>query len=232
MKKILLLLIPLLAVGCKPGGGNRNKEADKKPVITVTIEPLRYFTEAIAGDDYRVVSMVPKGSSPETYDPTPLQLTELSQSKAFFRIGYIGFEQTWADRLADNAPHLQFFDLSRGVDLIYDETHAHRHQHGPGSNYREEEEAHSQAQQTDELVGVEPHIWNSAANAQIIAGNILSALRALNKNREEVYLQRYDSLCRRLEQTDSLICSSACARRRACTSSSCSPSSTAATPKS
>ena len=206
MKKILLLLIPLLAVGCKPGGGNRNKEADKKPVITVTIEPLRYFTEAIAGDDYRVVSMVPKGSSPETYDPTPLQLTELSQSKAFFRIGYIGFEQTWADRLADNAPHLQFFDLSRGVDLIYDETHAHRHQHGPGSNYREEEEAHSQAQQTDELVGVEPHIWNSAANAQIIAGNILSALRALNKNREEVYLQRYDSLCRRLEQTDSLIC--------------------------
>lgn len=205
MKKILLLLIPLLAMGCKPGGGNRNKEADEKPVITVTIEPLRYFTEAIAGDDYRVVSMVPKGSSPETYDPTPQQLTDLAQSKAFFRIGYIGFEQAWADRLADNAPHLQFFDLSRGVDLIYDETHAHLHQHGPGSNYREEEEAHSHAQH-EELMGVEPHIWNSATNAQIIAGNILSALRTLNKNREDVYLQRYDSLCRRLEQTDSLVC--------------------------
>ncbi len=71
MKKFcFLLLIATLLFSCKQGG-QQNKKNDDKPVITVTIEPLRYFTEAIAGDEFTVVSMVPKGSSPETYDPTP-----------------------------------------------------------------------------------------------------------------------------------------------------------------
>ena len=91
MKKFcFLLLIATLLFSCKQGG-QQNKKNDDKPVITVTIEPLRYFTEAIAGDEFTVVSMVPKGSSPETYDPTPQQLVDLAQSKAYFRIGYIGF---------------------------------------------------------------------------------------------------------------------------------------------
>ena len=37
-------------------------------------------------------------------------------------------------------------------------------------------------------IGVEPHIWNSAVNAQIIAGNILSALRNIDKGNEDFYL--------------------------------------------
>ncbi|MDR3973802.1 MAG: zinc ABC transporter substrate-binding protein, partial [Bacteroides sp.] len=117
MKKFcFLLLIATLLFSCKQGG-QQNKKNDDKPVITVTIEPLRYFTEAIAGDEFTVVSMVPKGSSPETYDPTPQQLVDLAQSKAYFRIGYIGFEQTWTEKLTDNAPHLQFFDMSENVEL-------------------------------------------------------------------------------------------------------------------
>ena len=135
--------------------------------------------------------MVPKGTSPETYDPTPQQLVELARSKAYFRIGYIGFEQTWTDKLTDNAPHLQFFDMSQGVDLIYDNTHVHHH----AANEKEHQHA----------IGVEPHIWNSAVNAQIIAGNILSALRNIDKGNEDFYLERYNTLCRKIEHTDSLI---------------------------
>ena len=191
MKKFcFLLLIATLLFSCKQGG-QQNKKNDDKPVITVTIEPLRYFTEAIAGDEFTVVSMVPKGSSPETYDPTPQQLVDLAQSKAYFRIGYIGFEQTWTEKLTDNAPHLQFFDMSQGVDLIYDNTHVHHH----AANEKEHQHA----------IGVEPHIWNSAVNAQIIAGNILSALRNIDKGNEDFYLERYNTLCRKIEHTDSLI---------------------------
>lgn len=73
MKKIYAIgLLALLLAACKPAGQKtKADDGDTKPVITVTIEPLRYFTEAIAGDRFDVVSMVPKGSSPETYDPTP-----------------------------------------------------------------------------------------------------------------------------------------------------------------
>nr|WP_302831381.1 zinc ABC transporter substrate-binding protein [uncultured Bacteroides sp.] len=193
MRKLyFLLLIGLLAAACRPGNNKNSDRKDGKPVITVTIEPLRYLTEAIAGDQFSIVSMVPKGTSPETYDPTPQQLIDLAKSKAYFRIGYIGFEQAWTDKLTDNAPHLQFFDMSEGIDLIYDDTHSHHQEN-------EADEDHHHAG------GVEPHIWNSTLNAQIIAGNILKALCSLDKANDSIYVGRYKVLCQQIEQTDSLI---------------------------
>lgn len=191
MKKIYAIgLLALLLAACKPAGQKtKADDGDTKPVITVTIEPLRYFTEAIAGDRFDVVSMVPKGSSPETYDPTPAQLMSLSKSTAYLRIGFIGFEQTWMDRLTDNAPHLQVFDTSHGIDLIlqeglHEESHADEPYH-----------IHS---------GPEPHVWNSPANARIIATNILKALCTLDNPNRDNYLARYDSLCTVIDRTDSL----------------------------
>ena len=86
MKHIPLLLIIVLLVSCNMGKSEKSQD-NEKPVIAVTIEPQRYFTEAIAGDKFDVISIVPKGSSPETYDPTPQQLVSLGDSKAYLRIG-------------------------------------------------------------------------------------------------------------------------------------------------
>lgn len=197
MKKVcFILLTSLLLISCKQGGQQQHKEADGKPVITVTIEPLRYFTEAIAGDRFNVVSMVPKGSSPETYDPTPQQLIDLAHSKAYFRIGYIGFEQTWVEKLEENAPHLQFYDMSEGVELIYDAAHDHR-EHSPIDPAHEHEHHHHH--------GVEPHIWNSTVNARIIARNILHALIKMDEEGKMDYIARFKQLSERIERTDSLI---------------------------
>lgn len=189
MKKInkiaLFAFALLLTTSCKER--QRKSANNDKPVITVTIEPQRYFTEAIAGDKFTVTSMVPKGVSPETYDPIPQQLAELGNSKAYFRIGYIGFEQVWMDRLINNTPHIQIFDTSKGVDFILNDEQAdHHHEAHPNQN-------------------TEPHIWNSTSNALIIAKNIYKALSTIDKKNEVFYLTRYDSLCRRIEHTDSLI---------------------------
>lgn len=186
MKRTIYLLLAMSVVlaSCT---GNKQKKENSEKVITVTIEPLRYLTEQIAGDKFKVVSMVPKGSSPETYDPTPQQLVKLGDSKAYFRIGYIGFEKTWLDRLLENTPHMQVFDTSKGVDLIYD-----THQHGEGDDVHIHE-------------GVEPHIWNSPINAQIIAKNILLALTKMDKENEEYYTERYNALDKQLEKTDSIV---------------------------
>lgn len=179
----LLLLITLFLASCNAGKSQKNNESEK-PVIAVTIEPQRYFAEAIAGDKFNVVSLVPKGTSPETYDPTPQQLVSLGNSNAYFRIGYIGFEQVWMDRLLENTPHIQVFDTSKDINLIY-ENHEHSgHQHAGG---------------------VEPHIWNSTANALVIARNMYKALCLLDKDNEVYYLARYDSLCQSISRTDSLI---------------------------
>ena len=146
-----MALIVCLFTAC-----DSKQPTSRKPTLTVTLEPLRYFTETIAGDKFKVVSMVPKGSSPETYDPTPQQLVNLDKSIAYLRIGYIGFEQAWMDKLTTNAPHLKIFDTSKGIDVIQEAGYNHGDHHHEG--------------------GIEPHIWNSARNASVIARNIYAAL--------------------------------------------------------
>lgn len=191
MRTLLLLGSCLLLAACTGRASKSNNGDGEKPVITVTLEPQRYFTEAIAGDKFKVISMVPKGSSPETYDPVPQQLVSLGDSKAYFRIGYIGFEQAWMERLMNNTPHIQVFDTSKGIDLILNNgDHDHGHGHGP-------RDGHTHA--------VEPHVWNSTANALIIAGNTYKALSQLDKANDAYYMARYDSLCQRIQHTDSLI---------------------------
>ena len=177
MKKLLYILTLLICTAC----GNTSQD-NEKPIITVTLEPLRYFTETIAGDKYQVVSMVPKGSSPESYDPTPQQLVNLSRSQAYFRIGYIGFEQVWMEKLQANCKDMKVFDTSQEVDLIRAEGHWH------GDHFHEG--------------GVEPHIWNSTKNASIIADNICQALCELDTERQAFYKHRTDSLKQLIEQTD------------------------------
>ena len=177
MKKLIYILTLFILSAC----GNTTQKSEK-PILTVTLEPLRYFTEAIAGDNYEIVSMVPKGSSPESYDPTPQQLVNLSKSQAYFRIGYIGFEQAWMKKLEANCPNMKVYDTSKGIDLIRDKGHWH------GDHFHEG--------------GVEPHVWNSTQNALIIADNIYQALCELDSTHQEDYRKRLDVLKETIRQTD------------------------------
>ena len=177
MKKLFYILTLCILCGC----GNATHNSDK-PIITVTIEPLRYFTEAIAGEHFKVVSMVPKGSSPESYDPTPQQLVALGNSQAYLRIGYIGFEQAWMKKLEANHPNMKVYDTSQGIDLIRSEGHWH------GDHFHEG--------------GVEPHIWNSTRNASMMADNIYKALCELDSTHQEEYKHRLDSLKKTIARTD------------------------------
>lgn len=176
MKQLISILIVLCLTAC--GSAPSSGEA---PTLTVTLEPLRYFVEAIAGDKFQVECIVPKGSSPETYDPTPQQLVKLSQSQAYFRIGYIGFEQVWMEKLQANS-QIKVFDTSRGITLIHADGHWH------GDHFHEG--------------GVEPHVWNSATNAVIIAENIYTALTELDTTNQSYYKERLDSLKQTIQATD------------------------------
>ena len=97
------------------------KSSDDTRVITVSIEPLRYLTEQIVGDRFEVVTMVPKGSSPETYEPTARQMTDLSESILYIKVGNLGFERTWMPRLTANAPHITVVNSSEGIDSNIDD---------------------------------------------------------------------------------------------------------------
>lgn len=179
MKKVILLLFTLILVAAC---GKQSKKGDNKPVITVSIEPQCYFVEALAKDFFKIDCMVPRGSSPETYDPNPKQLVNLEKSAIYLRIGYIGYEQQWIDKLVSNAPHIEIFDISKGIDLITE----------PGVDRPID---HNMSK-------IEPHLWCSPKNAYIIAKNTLDILTSFDRKHDKIYQARYDSLYKEINKVD------------------------------
>ena len=159
-------------------------------VITVTIEPQRYFAEKIVGDKFVIQTVVPSGQSPETYDPTPKQMVEIGQSQAYLRIGYIGFEQVWMKKLESNNPNLKVFDTSEGMKFVINSEEDHHeiiegdhHHHG----------------------GIDPHIWNSIEGAKVIAWNMLNAFISIDRENTAYYWKNYKTLLVEIENTEATL---------------------------
>lgn len=171
-------------------------------VVTVTIEPQRYFAEKIAGDKFKINCVVPAGQSPETYDPTPQQMIQIGRSIAYLRIGPIGFEQAWMDKIRENNPKLQVFDTSEGMNLLTDtEDDDHTHEHGTHDHdaHAGEEAYHHHHG------GVDPHIWSSIAGAKTVAWNTLNAFIELDPDNTEYFWQNYNKLVDEIDKTNTEI---------------------------
>ena len=164
-----------------------SKKAQQENIITVTIEPQRYFAEQLVDTFFQIECMVPAGTSPETYDPAPAQMTKLARAKAYFCIGHIGFEEVWLDKLKQNYPQVQFFDNSLGTSFIAS-GHHHCHEH----------HAHTEK-------GIDPHLWNSPKEARRIVQNMHSALLSIDSANEKSYTARLQQLLDEIENTDEKI---------------------------
>lgn len=75
-----MLCIALLA-GCSAA------PQKEKPHIAVAIPPIAAFVKAVAGDLCTVQTLVPKGYSPETYAPTPKELSDAFSADLYFSAG-------------------------------------------------------------------------------------------------------------------------------------------------
>ena len=177
MKKLFVYLwVFLLVSACRTGG-----EAFDKPVISVSIIPQQYFIEQLAGGLAEVNVMIPPGASPATYEPTVSQLGKLDRSAVYMRIGYVGFEQSWMEKITSVNPDMKIVDLSEGVEIIGEDA-------GDGGAY------HGHAHH-----GTDPHIWMSTINARIIARNIHKELLLLFPGEKESLQARYESFSNSLD---------------------------------
>ena len=167
---ITLFVVAVILAACE--GTKR-----EKPVVTVTIEPLRYFVEQIAGDKVSVTTLVPKGSSPETYEPTAQQMVNMSKSALFVKVGNLGFERTWMEKLNTLTSHITIVDTSEGIEYV----------------------SASDRGITDE------HTWMSTKNALVIAHNIYLALTKVDSSSSVYYKERYDSLVASINKLNSTI---------------------------
>ena len=191
MKQLTLLLFSLLLFSC-----GEKKTSEK--MVSVTIEPQKYFAEKIAGDKFIINCVVPSGQSPETYDPTPQQMINIGKSLAYLKIGYIGFEMAWMDNIIQNNPNLKIFDLSEGISLIGNPEEEMHEAHADEAGEHEHEHEHQHT-------GTDPHTWNSVAGAKTVAWNTLQAFIALDKENTQYYFTNYTALLAEIEKTEAVI---------------------------
>ncbi|MFA5815571.1 MAG: zinc ABC transporter substrate-binding protein [Bacteroidales bacterium] len=187
MKKFLVFLfIPVaLFTGCK------TRQADNgNPIVTVTILPLRYFAEQLAGDHFRINVLVPPGVSHHNYDPTPRQLQELEKSKVLFVNGHLGFEQGWIPKMRSNYRKLVIIDLSAGINLISVEG-------GEGSHSIENEQALDSGGHSHE--GIDPHYWMSVTEARKLAATMAGGLIQADTSCRQMIEKNLDKLTVRLD---------------------------------
>jgi ABC-type lipoprotein release transport system permease subunit/ABC-type Zn uptake system ZnuABC Zn-binding protein ZnuA len=189
-KGVAIGLSALLMASC--GGGT--KDASTSHEIAVTVEPLRYFAEKIAADDYEFFAVVPAGQSPETYDPSPRETARIGKGRAFLHFNSLPVEHSITASIEENNPNIMVADVSVGMnfhDVKEDEHHTDHAHH-------------------------DPHIWTSFAGARVVASNICKTLLVMNPDEEDVYLSRckrfmdeLQTLENQLHQTlDTLSCSS------------------------
>lgn len=184
---ILLSLLLFFVVGC-------NSVKDDTPAISVTIEPQRYFVEKITGNNFKVNTIVPPGTSPESYDPTPSQMVALGKSLLYFKVGYLGFENAWGKTLEENNTNVKVVNTSNEIVLIEGDEHIveiGEHQHHDGHDHQ----------------GVDPHIWSSPKSALIMAENILNALVEIDVENQKVYRDNFTTLRAEIIEVDKKITS-------------------------
>ena len=174
MKKLkilsLLLLIALALTSCK------NTEPVKDKMLTVSIPPQEYFVKKIAGDLWKVYVLVQPGVGPETFDPSPRDMEQVSRSRLFLMTNYLDFEKQLATRLEGLKDGPKLVNTAEGIVPIEGSEHA-GHAHG---------------------LGADPHIWISPIEVMTQAKNICRALCQEDPDNQKVYEQRLDDFLQEL----------------------------------
>jgi zinc transport system substrate-binding protein len=179
--KMVLLFVMFIQMALLSGCVGR---VEKKPTVTVSIQPQKYLLEQIVGDRWEVKCLLGNGADPESYDPSMTHLLSLESSKGYLRIGNIPFESAILNKVVNSNPDLHVYNTSEGVMLIHG-THSR-----DGADTGED---------------VDPHTWTSVRNAKIIANNMYDAMVELDPANREYYSHRLKRLEARLDSLDTAI---------------------------
>jgi zinc transport system substrate-binding protein len=181
--KTLVILLTAILFAC---GSQKNKNRDgEKPVVTVSILPIKTFVEEIAGNDFEINVLLAPGASPADFTLIPSQLKDIARSEVWFRIGYIGFEFSWKEKIEQANRNMKVVNLSEGLDLITDEYLPSGKKSSTG--------------------GINPHTWLSPTLVKQMAANITEKLVLLNPEKEEEYRENLSRFVQKVEALDAEI---------------------------
>lgn len=179
-KSILVIAIGLIFSLSACSGQSQDSSSDKlKVVATTTI--VADVVRQVGGEMIELDVLLPLGTDPHTFNPTPQDLAMISQADLLF-INGLGLE-TFLETYLENAiEDVYVVEVSEGGKVL--ETSAD-HEHD----------------------GADPHTWTDPGNVQVWVENIKDALSELDPVNAESYHVNAESYQSRLAELDAWIVS-------------------------
>jgi len=177
-RAISIILVALLVLAMLASGLScEQKEAvAEKIVVATSILPLADFLGNVGGEKVEVIAMVPPGANPHTYEPTTSRMMALDRARMYAKVGSgIEFELVWMDKLVAINKEMLVIDCSKGI-----ESHETAGEHG----------------------AMDPHIWMSPQNAQIMVQNICRGLVQVDPASKAYYEKNRDNYLQELIRLD------------------------------
>lgn len=177
---ILLLAVSvifsLMLTACQPDPAQQADPA--KLQVAVSFNAMKEFVQAVGQDKVQVTTLIPDGTEPHEFQPTPREIKALHHAKVLVCNG-MGMEP-WQDdavKAADNKS-LVVVDAADGVTPIHLTDPAEKREHGED----------------------DPHTWLSLVNAQIEVQNIADALAKADPDNARFYQDNAKAYKAQLQQ--------------------------------
>ncbi|MCF0223512.1 MAG: zinc ABC transporter substrate-binding protein [Fibrobacter sp.] len=140
--------------------------------VAVSLQPYSNVVKEIGGGEVQVVTMLPAGADPHTFEPKPASLREFSRATAYFSDGS-GMDAAWLPRFLGVNKNVRVISLAQGISWM--------------------EEAGQE---------LDPHLWTSPLQMMQVAENVCQAFIALDSVHRELYRERANALIFRLKKLD------------------------------
>ncbi|ACA59348.1 periplasmic solute binding protein [Candidatus Desulforudis audaxviator MP104C] len=172
----LVCLLFVFAAGCGGPAETPQSPGPGKTVVIATIFPLADIAKNIGGDRVAVSTLLPRGASPHTFEPTPRQMEQVTGARVLIQVG-AGLDD-WAGKLAGVAgKDLLRVAVTEGLSL-----RAGGHQHAECAGHAHEHDHNAcpaaETAAADPAYGfADPHVWlDPVLVRDEIAPRIFSAL--------------------------------------------------------
>lgn len=207
---------------------NTTSSTDSELSIITTLYPQYDFARTIA-PEANVEFLLPAGTEPHSYEPTPKDIESIQNADLFIYTGES--MEPWVEDFVTELPEDKVLDLSASISLMEsDHSHDHDHDHSEendhaddhshddhdehGDDHRHEddhshehEEEHSEEMEKEhdhdhENGEYDPHYWLDFTNAVIMVETIEAKLSEIDSGNADTYATNSEALITDLEALD------------------------------
>lgn len=151
--------------------------------VAVSLQPYANVVQEVGGEQVDIVTLLPPGADPHTFEPKPYTLKEFSRASVYFSDGS-GMDAAWLPRFKGVNANVQIISLSAGITLLKEDDHGDHHESQGGDSE------------------LDPHLWTSPVQMMQVAENVCESLSKIDAPHADYYRKRANALIFRLKKLD------------------------------